>query len=245
MTDGTTPGITLFSVCIAALLVVAAAGCTSPSSAPPPTFSSTPTVAALPTAGISSTPASTSARGAHTIVCIGDSLTRKWPTLLEQRLGAGWTVLTKRGDADTTDQMLARFDADVIAYHPAYVVILAGTAHLEPGIGPEAVEPGIAKMCALARSHGITPVMCTIPPDNEAGVTIQEVNDLNAWITSYAKSHGYHVIDFYSLLNDPHKPGHMLSKYASGDGIHPNDAGYRAMAAYVPLQFFASVTSRA
>jgi lysophospholipase L1-like esterase len=226
---------TLISVCAVALLVVSVAGCSSSPS--PLTPTSVPP--ATPAQGASTTPPTpTPSRGTQTIVCIGDSIVRKWPSVLEQRLGGGWRVIEKRGDADTTDQMLARFDADVIAYHPTFVIILAGTAHLEPGVGPKAVEPNIAKMCERARANGIKPVMCTIPPDNEAGVSIAWVNELNTWVQSYARSQGYDVIDFYALLNDPLYPGHMLTTYSSGDGIHPNDAGYRAMGAYVPLRIF-------
>ncbi|MGZ4936610.1 MAG: GDSL-type esterase/lipase family protein [Halobacteriota archaeon] len=200
--------------------------------------SSTPAQGASSTGGVSVTPVPTSPRGTQTIVCIGDSIVRKWPSMLEQRLGGGWRVIEKRGDANTTDQMLARFDTDVIAYHPTFVIILAGTAHLEPGVGPNKVEPSIARMCERARANGIKPVMCTIPPDNEEGVSIAWVNELNTWIKSYARSQGYDVIDFYALLNDPTNPGHMLKRYSSGDGIHPNDAGYQVMGAYVPLKMF-------
>ena len=232
---------TLIIICVIALLFVSVTG-GHPSSPRPLTPTNAPSSSLAQGASlagdVSVTQAPTSSRGTQTIVCIGDSIVRKWPNVLEQRLGGGWKVIAKRGDANTTDQMLARFDTDVVAYHPTFVIILAGTAHLEPGVGPKKVEPGIAKMCERARAKGIKPILCTIPPDNEDGVSIAWVNELNTWIKSYARLQGHDVIDFYALLNDPTNPGHMLKEYSSGDRIHPNDAGYQAMGAYVPLKTF-------
>ncbi|MGZ4944353.1 MAG: GDSL-type esterase/lipase family protein [Halobacteriota archaeon] len=177
----------------------------------------------------------------QTIVCIGDSITQTWPEILQQRLGSGWTVIDKGVGGDTTAGMLSRFNADVIANHPQFVVICAGTAALGHGTGSQQIEPSIAMMCNLAVANGIRPVLCTIPPrENNNGVYIQSVNELNAWVKTYAASQGYDVIDFYSLLNDPANSWHYLKLYSSGDGIHPSSQGYQAMGAYVPLEVFAT-----
>ena len=47
------------------------------------------------------------------------------------------------------------------------------------------------------------------------------------------------MIDFDRAVRDPQHPGRMLPRYDSGDHLHPNDAGMRAMAAAVPLRLFA------
>ena len=44
--------------------------------------------------------------------------------------------------------------------------------------------------------------------------------------------------DFDAVLRDPAHPARMQARYDSGDHIHPNDAGYRAMADAVPLALF-------
>lgn len=43
------------------------------------------------------------------------------------------------------------------------------------------------------------------------------------------------VVDFDRALRDPDNPKKLLSKYDSGDNLHPSDAGYRAMAETVNL----------
>ncbi|MGZ4904889.1 MAG: GDSL-type esterase/lipase family protein, partial [Halobacteriota archaeon] len=175
----------------------------------------------------------------QTVVCIGDSITRTWPEILQQRLGAGWTVIDKGVGGDATAGMLARFNADVIANHPRFVVICAGTAALGQGEGTQQIESNIAKMCGLAGANGIKPVLCTIPPrEDNNGAYIQSVNDINSWVKTYAAGKGYNVIDFYALLDNPANPGHYRMQYSSGDEEHPNTQGYQAMGEYVPLKIF-------
>ena len=46
------------------------------------------------------------------------------------------------------------------------------------------------------------------------------------------------VIDFDAVLRDPSHPARLLPAYDSGDHVHPNDAGYRAMADAIDLSLF-------
>ena len=46
------------------------------------------------------------------------------------------------------------------------------------------------------------------------------------------------VIDFDAVVRDPARPSKLQSRFASSDYIHPNDAGYRAMADAVDLGMF-------
>jgi lysophospholipase L1-like esterase len=48
------------------------------------------------------------------------------------------------------------------------------------------------------------------------------------------------VIDFDKALRDPANPGRMLAACDSGDRLHPNDAGYQAMANAIDLKLFRS-----
>ncbi|MGZ7169400.1 MAG: SGNH/GDSL hydrolase family protein, partial [Halobacteriota archaeon] len=167
--------------------------------------------------------------------------TRTWPEILQQRLGAGWTVIDKGKSSDSADGMLARLNTDVVANHPQFVVICAGTAALGQAMAPKQIEPNVTQMCNLAVANGTKPVLCTIPPrEDKNGTCIQSVNELNAWVKTYAAAKGYKVIDFYALLNDTANPGHFLKQYSSGDGVHPNAQGYQAMGAYVSSKVFAT-----
>ena len=46
------------------------------------------------------------------------------------------------------------------------------------------------------------------------------------------------MIDFDAVLRDPDHPSRLLPKFASKDHLHPNDAGYQAMADAIDLALF-------
>jgi lysophospholipase L1-like esterase len=59
---------------------------------------------------------------------------------------------------------------------------------------------------------------------------------VNKWIRT---SHAFDgVIDFDAVLRDPHHPSRLLTRFASEDHLHPNDAGYQAMADAIDLALF-------
>ncbi|WP_283153255.1 SGNH/GDSL hydrolase family protein [Guptibacillus hwajinpoensis] len=67
----------------------------------------------------------------------------------------------------------------------------------------------------------------------EGEMTRQEVNE---WIRTSGEFDA--VIDFDKALRDPDDPEKFLSKYDSGDHLHPNDEGYKKMADEVDFSIF-------
>ena len=59
---------------------------------------------------------------------------------------------------------------------------------------------------------------------------------VNAWVRSPGAFDG--VIDFEAATHDPGNPARMRAEYDSGDHLHPNDAGYKAMADSIDLNLF-------
>ncbi len=59
---------------------------------------------------------------------------------------------------------------------------------------------------------------------------------VNKWIRNSGAFDG--VIDFDAVLRDPNHPGRLLPRFSSEDHIHPNDAGYQAMADAINLALF-------
>lgn len=57
---------------------------------------------------------------------------------------------------------------------------------------------------------------------------------INAWIRTTGAFDG--VIDFAAALADPADPRKLAARFDFGDGLHPNDAGMRAMAEAVELR---------
>ncbi len=68
-------------------------------------------------------------------------------------------------------------------------------------------------------------------PENEA-----KRQAVNQWVRA---GHAFDaVIDFEATMRDPGQPDRLLPAYDSGDGIHPNDAGYEAMADSIDASLF-------
>ena len=59
---------------------------------------------------------------------------------------------------------------------------------------------------------------------------------LNDWIRTTKELDG--VIDFDKATRDPANPTQFLPAYDSGDHLHPNDAGMKAMAGSIDLKLF-------
>ena len=98
-----------------------------------------------------------------------------------------------------------------------------------------------AGMVAKARAKGIKAIGATILPYSgsayyhppaEAEAARQTIN---AWIRAPGNFDA--VIDWDAVLRDPARPTHLLPAY-DNDGLHPNMAGYRAMADAIPLSLF-------
>ena len=52
--------------------------------------------------------------------------------------------------------------------------------------------------------------------------------EVNAWIRGSGEFDA--VVGFDKVLRDPERPSRLLAAFDSGDHLHPNDRGYRAMA---------------
>ncbi|KQM67559.1 GDSL family lipase [Sphingomonas sp. Leaf17] len=166
------------------------------------------------------------------IVFIGDSITQGWfdrvPAFFTPgRIGRGIS-------GQTTPQMLVRFRQDVIDLKPDVVQIMAGTNDIASATGPMTVEQSqatIMSMAELARAHGIRVILASIPPADHFEwrpglVTAPRIAIMNAWLRDYAARTGATYADYWRVLHD----GDALRADYGSDGVHPNEAGYAAMA---------------
>lgn len=164
------------------------------------------------------------------------------------------------GDRVLTNGMgtnaLSRFDISVLG-HPrvSTVVMMMGINDIGwPGQGaitPSDPEPtandvieGYKQIIDRAHEHGLRFVAITLTPfvDTFKGTPLsgyytpekeQMREAVNAWIRTNKTADG--LIDFDKLLEDPANPKHINPAMDCGDHLHPNDAGYQAMAKAVDL----------
>jgi lysophospholipase L1-like esterase len=104
---------------------------------------------------------------------------------------------------------------------------------------------GIQQLITLAHQNGIEFICSTLTPYqgasywNSSGETAREAID--AWIR--AGNNGCDgVVDQDAATHDPANPTRYLPAYDSGDHLHPNDAGYRAIANAVNLGLITSTS---
>jgi lysophospholipase L1-like esterase len=188
----------------------------------------------------------------------------RWTDVLAQRLQAAHRplgVLNQGigGNHLLTDGLgpsaLARFDRDVLAQTAVrYVIVLegindlGGLAREHPASAAEhaaLVQRIIAayeQIVARAHAHGVKVFGATVTPDGGSdyyhpdAASEADRTTLNQWIRT--PGHFDAVIDFDRAARDPAHPERLLPAYDGGDHLHPSPAGYRAMAASIPLTLF-------
>ncbi len=133
-----------------------------------------------------------------------------------------------------------------------HVVFFAGTNDLAGGATAEQVIDGTRRIIAQVHASGRNIIGVTIVPrgrpDSVRGWTAEMESHrliVNAWIRTRADFDG--VIDFDAVLTGGlvSSNGQSIRPEFNCDGIHPNEAGYRAMANAVDLALFATRLRRA
>lgn len=149
--------------------------------------------------------------------------------------------------------LLTRFDADVLQTEGvSHVLVMIGTNDFgNPKLGQaptsEALIAGYKELIAHAKNAGLKIILGTIPPAEGAVTELIPVlhgtaaarrsrDEANAWIRSQTLSDG--VVDFEQCLEDKKRKGFLAPEFNSGDNLHPNPAGYAAMATCVNLNLF-------
>jgi lysophospholipase L1-like esterase len=102
---------------------------------------------------------------------------------------------------------------------------------------PEAIIAGLSQLVTQAEARGLRTVGATIMPWEGWGSYNQELENTRLAVNKWIRTGGAFdaVADMDAATRDPANPHRMLAAYDSGDHLHPNDAGDRAMAASVPL----------
>jgi len=175
------------------------------------------------------------AAGEERVVFMGNSIFEVWERYFSTMF-PGKPYINRAIGGQTTPQMLVRFRQDVIALKPKVVVILAGTNDIAGNTGPatlEMIENNLASMAELAKAHGVHVVLASVLPvfkyawRPSVQRPAQTVVALNAWMKDYARRNEMVYLDYHSAMVD----GRLgLKGDLSGDGVHPNEAGYRVMA---------------
>jgi lysophospholipase L1-like esterase len=198
------------------------------------------------------------------VVTLGDSITegaastanafRGWPDRLAERLASHHWAVVNAGISGNRllrygagPSALTRLDRDVLGVPGIKAIILLegindigrgfGTPNSTEPVTAEALEAADKQIIARAHEHHIRVIGATLTPYQgasyaaPAGEAAREA--LNTWIKTSGAFDA--VIDFAPSVADPANPLTFAHAYNDRDHLHPNDAGYKAMADSVDL----------
>ncbi len=181
---------------------------------------------------------------------------RSWPALFAARLasrkdtanfavanmGIGGNRLLKDG---TGASALARFDRDVLSQSGVkWLVLLEGINDIGRGatVPAEAVTAeelifAHQQIVERAHAHGIKVIGATLTPYEGAGYYREEGEAVRQALNAWIRSRGAYdaVADFDAATRDNANPRRIRAEFDPGDHLHPNDAGYQAMADAIDL----------
>jgi lysophospholipase L1-like esterase len=157
-------------------------------------------------------------------------------------------------DGPIGPSMLARMDRDALAKPGVqWIVLLAGINDIGVAGSPDTpaddvsaqqIIDGMKTVIARAHAKHIKVVGGTITPNGgydwpfHTGAGEKKRQAVNTWIRSGGAFDA--VVDFENVVRDPQHRDRLLPAFDSGDHMHPNDAGYKAMAGAIDLRRFAA-----
>jgi lysophospholipase L1-like esterase len=191
----------------------------------------------------------------------------RWPDVLARRFreaGVPVAVLNQgiAGNRVLSDgagiSALARFERDVLSQpRVSHVVIFVGINDI--GWPGTAIEPngivrtaeeiiaGYKQLIERAHLHSIKVIGSPLTPFENAlsggpnqGYFTPEKEAKRLAVNNWIRTSGAFdsIIDFERVLADPAHPAAIAAAYDSGDHLHPNDAGYKAMGESIDLKLF-------
>jgi lysophospholipase L1-like esterase len=190
---------------------------------------------------------------------IGVNLNGRWPDDLQRRLISAKLPLSVLNAGISGNRILhyGSFDSSPIfaAFGPPALTRLNRDVLEQAGVSDVVVQEGINDIGDLPHASaaevvaGLTELVNQI---HGAGLPVQlgtltpiegatydsptaeaARTQVNTWIRGQQISDG--IIDFDKAVRDPGDPNRLLPAYNSGDSLHPNPAGYQAMADAVDL----------
>jgi len=189
---------------------------------------------------------------------------RSWPSILAQRLQANRATkdLAVVNTAISGNRLLhdfigtsalARFERDVLSEPGVkWVTLLEGindigfsnlpTAPPGEGVTADDVIGALRQIVERAHVHGIKVLGGTLTPYagaayyDEKGEASRET--VNQWIRTSGVFDA--VVDFDAVVRDPKNPKQIRADFNISDHLHPNDAGYKAMADAIDLAIFSA-----
>lgn len=169
-----------------------------------------------------------------TVAALGDSITHgggafsvsPGNTLYNWETYSAVPVKNLGLSGDTTEQMLLRFERDVLPFHPRILVIMGGVNDYRGSTEAWETVQNLKEIRDRCEANGIIPVFATTTPISPEVIALRGLNELppedwmdrqryvNRWIMTQK-----HAVDVSSMITDGE--GNLKIGYTT-DGIHPD-----------------------
>lgn len=199
-----------------------------------------------------------------------DNANNRWPDLLLAKMqkegitniavcnqaAGGNTVLT----GGLGPPLMQRYKRDLLETAGAkYALIFEGVNDIGGGSPDSGTQTRLANsitsafktIATEAKAAGMTVFGATITPFGGNGQSYsnptrdQGRQTVNKWILGGGDGSFDASIDFAKILANPSNAANLASQYDGGDHLHPNAAGYQALADQFPLEIFGANTTAA
>ncbi|MFE3824139.1 GDSL-type esterase/lipase family protein [Streptomyces sp. NPDC059092] len=199
-------------------------------------------------------------RGA--VVAFGDSITDgvgsrtdtngRWPDILADRLRdrhvgvlnegiGGNTVLQDSVQDRKGASGISRFQRDVLDRAGARTVVIdLGINDILRGQerDPARITAGLRELTRQAHTRGLRVIGSTLTPFGAHRGYNPVTESVRERVNAEIRAGGVFddVVDFDRVVRDPYAPDRIRPLYDAGDGLHPSNAGYRAMGRALSLE---------
>jgi lysophospholipase L1-like esterase len=148
---------------------------------------------------------------------------------------------------------LNRLDRDVLVQGGAtHLIVSPGNTDIllpdllglpAQNVSATQIIQGHQQIITRARAMGLRVYGATLPPVEgfpSPGFWTPVMEEKRQLVNRFVRQSGAYdaVIDFDAVLRDPAQPTRLRPEYDSGDHVHPNDLGHRAMAEAIDLKLF-------
>jgi lysophospholipase L1-like esterase len=176
----------------------------------------------------------------RTVVLLGDSITELnkgisvdnraggYFTWLQALCGQSFSLINNAGViGETSSQILARTDTDVISYSPTFCFVLCGMNDpTASSADTDLIESNITSIYNKLNANGIYAILLTMTPTASNSAKNAQALQVNKWMFKYFKDkENVQIVDVASELRDPLSATGALKANVSYDGIHPSNAG--------------------
>jgi lysophospholipase L1-like esterase len=148
---------------------------------------------------------------------------------------------------------LSRLDRDVLVQSGAtHLIVSPGNTDIllpdliglpAQNVGADQIIQGHLQIITRARAMGLRVYGATLTPVDGfpfPGFWTALMEEKRQRVNRFIRTSGAYdaVIDFDAVLRDPAQPTRLRAEFDSGDHVHPNDLGHRALADAIHLRLF-------